>query len=115
MSNSALSSTESWKSPEDIAQLIAATLRFEYRTSLSAILGLSELLLIDKQEALSEQKSQIIEQIHQTAAFLMGTTNHLIELERVARGHAIMEFEKADIEMLIRSCLPDHFQARYPC
>lgn len=88
-----------------------ANMSHEIRTPLNAIVGLSELLLGDRDDSFSSpQKQKFIENIHRSGHHLSQVINHILDLSKIEAGKVDLSLEPVRLEALVR----DVFEVGFP-
>ena len=74
----------------------------ELRTPMNAILGFSQLLENDADEALSEVQSSRVNLIHQAGIHLLNLINDVLDLAKIEAGKIDLQMESFDLNDLLR-------------
>jgi signal transduction histidine kinase len=86
------------------------TLKTEYisiashdlRTPISQIMGLSQLLLRDSKNPLTEKQKKLLDKILESAEFQLSLVSDILDITKVETGYMKLELELTDINSLIK-------------
>ena len=77
----------------------------ELRTPMNAILAFSELIMMDKNDPISEQNKENISEIIQAGKHLLSLINEVLELSQIESGKLKFNLSEIDAEELIADCV----------
>lgn len=83
-----------------------STMSHELRTPLNGILGFAQLLLNDREQPLSPQQSQHIQQIIHSGNHLLTLINDVLELSETEAGNMRISYDRITISSIFEACLP---------
>jgi len=78
----------------------------ELRTPLNGVLGFAQLLLIDKEHALSEQQNKQVRQIVHCGEHLLSLINDVLELAKIESGNINTSTDQVLLSSVLDDCLP---------
>lgn len=78
-----------------------ANISHEFRTPLNAIIGFSEMILIDKCKNLSEKDDSYIQNIHKSGKHLLRLVNDILDISKIESGNLDLNYEIFNIKPLI--------------
>lgn len=78
----------------------------ELRTPLNGVLGFAQLLLSDKEQALSAQQNKQVRQIVHCGEHLLSLINDVLELAKIESGHLDTSTDHVLLSSVLEDCLP---------
>ncbi len=80
----------------------------ELRTPLNVIIGLSQLLIRDRQLPLAPLQAEAVTRMERNARSLLELVNDLLDYSRLEAGRSALQLEKVDIAALVREMAEDY-------
>ncbi len=73
----------------------------DLRNPLNAIMGFSEFLVEDLQNAISEEQMDLLKTIYDSSRYMLGLVNDLLDYAKIEMGHLELHREQTDLQKLV--------------
>ena len=83
-----------------------SALSHELKTPLNAILGFSQLLMLDTEHVLAEEQRESLGYIASSGRYLLELINHVLELSIIEAGKLDIAIENVSSNEIVEACLP---------